>query len=306
MKKSNKEVKKKDSIASLVVDKKDSLKAPLIIETLDIDDHEGIDDIEDNEAGDEKMRARFLSKGDLPRNLRSTRRLSAFNEQLYEQQQLFLSTSPIAPSRKPSTASGTRRPSKEVKAASCDAISDSQQEKPVVSSGHKSVQVNQCPPRPTSVFASPRGSTEERPNTWNQRFVCPSFISRILPFFQSMPSLNDRQNQPIWGQFHFFPNVSSQFEIEQHWQQNPSNLTLNAATASFTSNTALYKPDRLRLDGTATSQPPIVLLPSSYDLAKEAGDGHGEEGCFNIILVGGCLLLLITISAAVALISGFI
>ena len=127
-----------------------------------------------------------------------------------------------------------------------------------------------------------------------------------------MPSLNDRQSQPIWGQFHFFPNGSSQFEIEaakQHWQ-NPSNLSLNAAaTASFTSNTTLYKPDRLRLEGTATTsqtQPPIVLLPSSYDLAKEAGDGHGEEGCFNIILVGGCLLLLGTVSAAVALISGFI
>ena len=146
MKKNNKEVKKKDSIASLVVDKKDSLKAPLIIETLDMEDHEDMDDIEDNEAGDEKMRARFLSKGDLPRNLRSTRRLSAFNEQLYEQQQLFLSASTTAQSRKTSTSSGPRRPSekvtKEVKAASCDAISDSQQEQPAASSGHKSVQVN--------------------------------------------------------------------------------------------------------------------------------------------------------------------
>ena len=134
MKKSNKEMsRKKDSIASLVVDTKDSLKAPLIVETLDLDN-----DIEDNEAGDEKMRAMFLSKGDLPRSLRSTRRLSAFNEQLYEEQQLFLS-------RKISTSSGTPRPSvkvgKEVKAASCDAISDSRQEQRTTSTGHKSVQV---------------------------------------------------------------------------------------------------------------------------------------------------------------------
>ena len=133
--KKSKEVKKKDSVASIVVDTKDSLKAPLIIETLDINDDE---DIEDNEAGDEKMRAKFLSRGDLPRSLRSTRRLSAFNEQLYEQQQLFLCA------QKGQTSSGrsSLSPSSDIKAASCDAISSSQPTTQVpASGGHKSVQV---------------------------------------------------------------------------------------------------------------------------------------------------------------------
>ena len=129
--KKSKEVKKKDSIASIVVDTKDSLKAPLIIETLDMEE-----DIEDDEEGDEKMRAKFLSKGDLPRSLRSTRRLSAFNEQLYEQQQLFLGQQqkkPLNHQRRRSSVSN----SSEAKAASCDAIANQQKR----TKGHKPVKV---------------------------------------------------------------------------------------------------------------------------------------------------------------------
>ena len=51
-------------------------------------------------------------------------------------------------------------------------------------------------------------------------------------------------------------------------------------------------------------QLPIVLMPSSYDLA--AKDHPDEEGCVNIILVCGSLVLLGTISAIVALIFGLI
>ena len=126
-----------------------------------------------------------------------------------------------------------------------------------------------------------------------------------------MPSLNNREKQPetqpIWGQFHFFPN-GSQIEMEasrHHLENNPSNFSLHAtATASFSShisnsgNPFLHHGDH--------RYPPIVLLPSSYDLAKTANGHAGEEGCFNVILVGGCLLLVGTVSAAVALISGFI
>ena len=134
-----------------------------------------------------------------------------------------------------------------------------------------------------------------------------------------MPSLNDREDQqqqapPIWGQFHFFPN-GSQIEMEAsryHLENNPSNFTLHATTtASFSSN--ISSGGRGGGGGTLLHHqgdhryPPIVLLPSSYDLAKAAASGHaGEEGCFNVILVGGCLLLVGTVSAAVALISGFI
>ena len=138
LKKSSQEVsKKKDSIASLVVDTKDSLKAPLIIETLDMEEDMAEDDTME-EGMDEKMRAKFLSKGDLPRSMRSTRRLSAFNEQLYEQQQLFLQQ----PKKHLSTRSRSRSSlsSSEVKAASCDGIAASQ-EKTAQSKGHKSIQV---------------------------------------------------------------------------------------------------------------------------------------------------------------------
>ena len=51
-------------------------------------------------------------------------------------------------------------------------------------------------------------------------------------------------------------------------------------------------------------QLPIVLMPSSYDLA--AKNHPDEEGCVNIILVCGSLVLLGTISAIVALIFGLI
>ena len=129
--------KKKDSIASLVVDTKDSLKAPLIIETLDIEE-DMVEDDTMEEGMDEKMRAKFLSKGDLPRSMRSTRRLSAFNEQLYEQQQLFLQQ-PKKPYN-PRSRSRSSLSSSEVKAASCDAIAASQQ-KSAQNKGHKSIQV---------------------------------------------------------------------------------------------------------------------------------------------------------------------
>ena len=123
--KKSKEIKKKDSIASLVVDTKDSLKAPLIIETLDMEE-----EIEDDEEGDEKMRAKFLlSKSDLPRSLRSTRRLSTFNEQM------FLN---IQQQKNPSDS--RRRSSErssEAKAASCDAIASQQKQ----AKGHKSITV---------------------------------------------------------------------------------------------------------------------------------------------------------------------
>ncbi len=49
---------------------------------------------------------------------------------------------------------------------------------------------------------------------------------------------------------------------------------------------------------------PIILMPSSYDLA--AKESPQEEGCFNIILICGTILLLGTISAAIALFFGII
>ena len=137
----------------------------------------------------------------------------------------------------------------------------------------------------------------------------------IIPFylFQSMPSLNDQEVaavQPIWGQFHFFPNGSSlEMEANRYHLVNnmpSSHLTLHTnTTASFTSHLSSTTMGGTALPPGDHRYPPIVLLPSSYDLAK-AATGPGEEGCFNVILVGGCLLLVGTISAAVALISGFI
>ena len=83
-------------------------------------------------------------------------------------------------------------------------------------------------------------------------------------------------------------------------QQNPYASTSFTGTfgtnATYCSGTTSF--DQLHL------QPPIVLMPSSYDLNK-AGDPE-EEGCFNIILVCGSIVLIGTVSAAVGLLFGFI
>lgn len=96
--------RKKDSVTSIVVDRKESLKTPLIVQTQSIDsatshgtaaDEDDIDDDTDRSSISRRIRRKSsflepLNKTDLPRSLRSTRRLSACNEQVLMEAQLNL------------------------------------------------------------------------------------------------------------------------------------------------------------------------------------------------------------------------
>lgn len=103
-------------------------------------------------------------------------------------------------------------------------------------------------------------------------------LREITFCFQKKPSLPTvEERPPIWGQFHFFPNG-----VDSHLMNNP------------------FPPGHA-----FPGQAPIVLLPSSYETEKDA-EPSTSDGCFNAILLGGSLVLLGTISAAVALIFGFL
>ena len=111
--------------------------------------------------------------------------------------------------------------------------------------------------------------------------------------FQSLPTLNDKEpvSQPIWGQFHFFPNGSVSVGTN-YLIQNP----YNTSYTTLGTTTALYS-------GTFEApQSQLVLLPSSYELAKEEADGG--ERCFTIIILSGSLILLATVSASLGFILG--
>ena len=78
-------VRKKDSVASIIIDTKESLKMPLIVQTQSVDS--ATSETEDMS----KLKTSLLNKTDLPRSLRSTRRLSACNDKvLMELQQRML------------------------------------------------------------------------------------------------------------------------------------------------------------------------------------------------------------------------
>ncbi len=94
MKKEGKQPKKMDSVASVVIDRKESLKTPLIVQTISVDSYsDSCDEDLTSHGGRRSSHARVtrqnsanflepLNKTDLPRSLRSTRRLSACNEQI--------------------------------------------------------------------------------------------------------------------------------------------------------------------------------------------------------------------------------
>ena len=73
--------------------------------------------------------------------------------------------------------------------------------------------------------------------------------------------------------------------------QNP----YNTSYTTLGTTTALYS-------GTfEASQSHLVLLPSSYELAKEE---DGGERCFTVIILSGSLILLATVSASLGFILG--
>ena len=121
----------------------------------------------------------------------------------------------------------------------------------------------------------------------------------------------DAEDKPIWGQFHFFPNNGDLSEMNSRLFQQ----TIPYASTSFTTTIGTNMTGNSSLisaTGNAVGdsiecglgQPPIILLPSSYDLAAKA---HPEdESCFNVILICGSILLVGTISATVALVFGLI
>lgn len=79
----------------------------------------------------------------------------------------------------------------------------------------------------------------------------------------------------------------------------------NASKMTYSlQNSTLLRPDDTGGKGLMNPKHAIILLPSSYELeAKTAPD---DDGCFNIILLGGFVILFGMISAGIGLLFGLI
>lgn len=118
---SRSQLRKKDSVASIVVDRKESLKTPLIVQTQSIEsatsqatgaEEDDIEEDTDRSSISRRIRRKSsflepLNKTDLPRSLRSTRRLSACNEQVLMEAQLNLFMANASSSRRSSRRSSS-------------------------------------------------------------------------------------------------------------------------------------------------------------------------------------------------------
>jgi len=300
--------RKKDSIASIIIDTKDSLNTPLIIQTQSV---ESLSEPDETPSRPPSITPSIkysgantlapLSHTDLPRHLRSTRRLSVCNEQIMELQQKMHnpSTNPDGSSSKRSSSRRSSRRSssiiENVKAVSCDAGI-------VTAKNNLSGSINDS----QLLTATTGKRTMISGHSQNQVKSMPILTEKI----EKCDSTESCSSKPVWGQFHFFPDGSiSEMNSKLVKQSNPyvstsfttTTIGTNAEVASSfysapqcSSNNVVQHPKQL----------PIVLMPSSYDLA--AKNHPDEEGCVNIILVCGSLVLLGTISAIVALIFGLI
>lgn len=116
-----------------------------------------------------------------------------------------------------------------------------------------------------------------------------------------MPSLNGTNgSDSIWGQFHFFPNTSlsvgAQLEMEARRFMMPASYTASFTTIGTYHYVSDQPPDA------AAIEPHIVLMPSSYDLNYK--EDSCEEGWFTMLILSGCAVLLVTVSASVGLVFG--
>lgn len=314
--------RKKDSIASIIIDTKDSLNTPLIIQTQSV---ESLSETDETPSRPPSITPSIkysgantlapLSHTDLPRHLRSTRRLSVCNEQIMMELQQKMHNPSSNPDGSSSKRNSSRRSSRRsssiienVKAVSCDAGI-------VTAKNNLPGSINDS----QLLTATTGKKTMISGHSQNQVKSMPILTEKI----EKCDSTESCSSKPVWGQFHFFPGENqltsgqkqltsgsiSEMNSKMVKQSNPyvstsfttTTIGTNAEVASSfysapqcSSNNVVQHPKQL----------PIVLMPSSYDLA--AKNHPDEEGCVNIILVCGSLVLLGTISAIVALIFGLI
>ena len=106
-------VMKKDSVASIIVDTKESLKTPVIVQTRSIDSATSEYEESSSLTGKVKRNLTPLKQTDLPRSLRSTRRLSACNDKvLMEMQQKMMLNAAAGSSPEHTILNASRRSSR--------------------------------------------------------------------------------------------------------------------------------------------------------------------------------------------------
>ncbi len=122
-----------------------------------------------------------------------------------------------------------------------------------------------------------------------------------------MPALKAKNadDKILWGQFHFFPNgsISVAAHLDKESQQYILKNTYNYSLASSMAG-GLPASTAASSILTADHTSPLVLMPSSYDLNVK--EDEVEERCFTCIIVVGSIVLLVTASASIGLIFGFI